>query len=180
MKDLPFPEESPLNKDIDLISNYYVTDEVKKESFNAAIHKLFNEHEERTPSGQGSNSGGVGTAADILITGHSQMDTSLRAVTDSISSYLENKDVDGDTLCGLLQTVSAHMYFLEVFRAGYHQKWNGIVHAFPGAVSRAEIEAHEQVPELYMLRRIMGAANKAMDAMRSQLSAMKHELTNSK
>jgi len=177
---LPFPQEDPIKAEIELITEFYAREDDMKEGLSDAILKLINDYGRGTPNNNKANDAADSSICSILNTGHQDLDTSLRLVSRAIEEYEGNPTVTGDEICGHLQVISSHLFFLEVFRAHYHSKWNAIMYNFQGAVSRAEIEANEKVPELYMLRRILGAANKTMDAMRSQLSAMKHELQNSK
>jgi hypothetical protein len=180
MSDLPFPEEDPLQKDIHKIVSYYLAVNVSPEAFEAAIKKLLRDYGERTPNSVEVNNSSDHTVPGIPRTGHSELDTSLMHVTNSIEYYSQNDNIDGDTLCGLLQTITAHVYFLQVFRSGYHMEYNRIMHEFPGAVSKAKLLAEAEVPELYLLRRVIDASKGVTDAIRSQLSAMKYELTNTK
>ena len=46
---------------------------------------------------------------------------------------------------------------------------------FKGSVAASKIRADEQVPEIYMLRRVMNAAYRVADAMRSNISYIKKE-----
>jgi len=46
------------------------------------------------------------------------------------------------------------------------------------SVSRAENTAHVQVPEMYLLRRVMDSAYTCCDAIRTQISWIKSGLTN--
>ena len=44
-----------------------------------------------------------------------------------------------------------------------------------GSVAAATIEANKEVPELYLLRRIMNAAYRVTDSMRSNISTINKE-----
>lgn len=176
----PFTEEDFLSTEIDLIAHYYAREDATKEGLIEAVYKLIKDYGKGEPNGIKVDSITNNTVSSVLSTGHHELDTSLRLVTRAIEEYEGNTTITGDQICEHLQVISSHLFFLEVFRSDYHSKWNNIMYNFQGAVSRAEIEANEQVPELYMLRRILGAANKTMDAMRSQLSAMKHEINSLK
>jgi hypothetical protein len=176
----PFTEEDFLTTEIELIAHYYAREDATKEGLIEAVIKLIKDYGKREPNSFEIDSASDNTVSSVLSTSHEDLDTSLRLVTRAIEEYEGNPTITGERICEHLQVISSHLFFLEVFRSHYHSKWNRIVYNFQGAVSRAEVEANEQVPELYMLRRVLGAANKTMDAMRSQLSAMKHEINSSR
>ena len=80
-----------------------------------------------------------------------------------------------------LKALCSHLYHLEVERALYHDKFQNIIYNLTKksmTVSRAENEAHIEVPEMYMLRRVMNAAYRCADSMRTNISFMKSEQNN--
>jgi len=100
----------------------------------------------------------------------------LNAVIDTYSSL---EDADGNTLIELLQRLSTTLFSLEFQRVKYHKLYNKKMDeliAKGESKVRAEIIANKEYPELYLLRRIMGAAYKVNDAIRSNLSYVKEEL----
>lgn len=103
-------------------------------------------------------------------------------ISSEIKKYRELKTLDGDTLCDILKEVTGTLFYLEKERAEYHDKWQSLVQELVvkgQSVSRAENEAHVQVPEMYMLRRIMDSAYEVVGAIRTNISWLKTEKHNS-
>jgi len=171
---MPFPQEDPLLEEIELITHFYAREDAMKEGLSEAILKLIEDYGRGTSNSNEVHDDSGSTVSSVLSTGHQELDTSLRLVSRAIEEYEGNPTPTRDDISRHLQMISSHVFFLEVFRSDYHKKWNSVVHGFTGPKTRAEIEANEEVPQLYMLRKVTGAANKSMDAMRSQLSAMKN------
>jgi len=78
-------------------------------------------------------------------------------------------------LNNLLQKFVIVLSQLEHERANAHEKHNEIVFNYEGAVNRAIIEADHDVPELYMLRRIMEAGYQIVGSIRSNISTANKE-----
>ena len=113
------------------------------------------------------------------------MEAILNKITGAILAYEELPDKlvfeDKQTINGLMKNLSSNLFYLEKYRDQYARKFNSILHSHIKegmAVSKAEIIAKEQVPEIYFLRRIMTSAYKALDSMRSNQSALKREEDN--
>lgn len=108
-------------------------------------------------------------------------ETALNIVSDNIKKYRETPANDGNTLTEILQQVTSTLYYLEKERAKYHDKYQNRINELVlagNSVSRAENLAHVDVPEMYLLRRVMDAAYQCCDAMRSHLSWIKSGLIN--
>jgi hypothetical protein len=102
----------------------------------------------------------------------------LEHISKEIKKYRELKTLDGEKLTTILQQITGTLFYLEKERANYHAKWQTVVHTLVlegKSVSRAENEAHVQVPEMYMLRRIMDSAYEVIGAIRSNISWLKNE-----
>jgi len=103
------------------------------------------------------------------------MVTHLTNVTKIIDDYSKLTINSGNELSILLKNLTCELFYLEKFRSEYQEKHNSIMHNEKGAVSKALILANEEVPELYMLRRVMNAAYRVVDALRSNISFIKKE-----
>lgn len=110
------------------------------------------------------------------------MEELLANIQISVSEYHKLGDrlefEDTQTLSVLLKDLSANLFYLEKYRDDYSRKFNTIMHlniSQGNAVSKAEIIAKEQVPELYMLRRLMTSGYKVVEAIRSNISFLKNE-----
>ena len=101
----------------------------------------------------------------------------LKDITAIIETYhsLELKTDEGMTYSKLLKDLTSNLFYLEKFRSEYYNQHNQIMFEFKGSVSASKIKADEQVPEIYMLRRVMNAAYRVVDAMRSNISYIKKE-----
>lgn len=96
-----------------------------------------------------------------------------------VNDYYQCDYTQVETIVQLLKQMTCVLASMETLRAEAYQKYNGILFKYTGPVSRREIEANERVPELYMLRRIMTAGYKVVEAMRSNVSFVKMEIQNS-
>ena len=75
----------------------------------------------------------------------------------------------------LLKRLTVILSQLQDERSEAHQKYNGILFNFQEAVNRAIIQADHDVPELYMLRRIMKAGYEIVGSIRSNISSTNKE-----
>lgn len=110
------------------------------------------------------------------------MEELLSKITLHISKYRALGDEltfnDTHVLNVLLKDLSSDLFYLEKHRDNYARKYNSVLNSHIKnnmAVSKADIIAKEDVPELYLLRRIMTSAYKVLDAMRSNQSFLKNE-----
>lgn len=110
------------------------------------------------------------------------MEELLANLTLSVSKYKRlGEDLDFNhlgTLNELLIKMTADLFFLENYRDSYARKYNSLMHGFiknGESVSASEIKSTEQVPEMYMLRRIMTSGYKIADAIRTNISYLKQE-----
>lgn len=109
-------------------------------------------------------------------------DSALDNVSENIKKYRTTRPNDGDGLTQILQQVTATLFYLEKERAKFHEKYQDRINTLVlagNSVSRAENMAHVDVPEMYMLRRIMDSAYTCCDAIRTQISWIKSGLVNS-
>jgi len=99
----------------------------------------------------------------------------LTSFSTRVEKYGKLKWNEGGEISELMKDLTVILCHLEQERKEAHEKWNHLVFTFEGSVSRAEISANEEVPELYQLRRIMQAGYRVVDAMRSNISYIKKE-----
>lgn len=103
------------------------------------------------------------------------MDKTLKKISDIIETYESGAWVSVENLRVMLRELSSNYYFLTKYNIEAFNKWNTIVYESSGSVNRSEIEAHKQVPELRLTRKILIATSKVVDSMRSELSIIKND-----
>lgn len=111
----------------------------------------------------------------------SDLEKALGHLADNIKKFRETDVNDGYALILILQQITGTLFYLEKERSDYHAKWskrlNELVlasHSVSGATNLADVD----YPEMYMLRRIMEAGYKVVEAIRSMLSWIKTEKRN--
>lgn len=108
----------------------------------------------------------------------SDLEKALEHVTKNVAKYRATGVDDGEALVGILQQLTATLFYLEKERASYHDEFQNAINigVLDGnSVSRAENEAHVKIPEMYMLRHIMNAGYEVVGALRTQISWLKSE-----
>ena len=100
----------------------------------------------------------------------------LNNVTRIVDTYKNLTINSGQELSILLKDLTCELFYLEKHRSDYHEHYNSIVHSFKGSNAGGVVFANEEVPELYMLRRVMNAGYRVVDALRSKISYIKKEL----
>tara|TARA_R110000744_G_scaffold179689_1_gene298661 strand:+ start:345 stop:659 length:315 start_codon:yes stop_codon:yes gene_type:complete len=103
------------------------------------------------------------------------MTTHLDNITTIIDTYTSLSIPTAHNVSDLLRSLTSELFYLEKHRAEYHTKYNSIMLSRKGSVAAATIEANKEVPELYLLRRIMNAAYRVTDSMRSNISTINKE-----
>ena len=109
------------------------------------------------------------------------LERALNHITDYIKKYRETEPNDGESLTAILKQITATLFYLEKERAKYHSTFQNTINKLVlngDSVSRAENTAHVQVPEMYLLRRVMDSAYTCTDAIRTQISWIKSGLVN--
>lgn len=105
----------------------------------------------------------------------------LNHISEAIREYRQMEELDGVTLNRLLQQITGTLFYLEKERAEFHHLFQSKIREKVSSgmsVARAENEAHEEVPQMYMLRRIMDSAYEVAGAIRSNISWLKTEMQN--
>ncbi len=111
----------------------------------------------------------------------SEFQTALNHLTEQIKRYRSLSPDDGNGMVEVNQQITSTLFYLEKERAKFHEKYQGCISSYilsGDSVSRAENKAHTEVPEMYMLRRIMDSAYTVCDSIRTQVSWIKSGITN--
>jgi len=111
-------------------------------------------------------------------------ETTLENLTSFIQAYDDISLNDGENLNYLLQKINTTLFYLESERAIFKKQYEKRIYELTTdkkmTVSRAVNFAEVEVPELYMLRRIMDSAYRCSDAIRTNISFLKNERNNSR
>jgi hypothetical protein len=105
----------------------------------------------------------------------------LEKLNHYVNEYYKCNRQDGETLLMLLQKITALLYYLESVRSEIHDAYEGKVFELVKdgqSVARAVNEANVTYPQMYQLRRLMDAGYRVVDAIRTNISYLKHERTN--
>ena len=103
------------------------------------------------------------------------MEEILIKITDIIQRYDGGEWQSVENLRIMLRELSSNCYFLTKHNVEAGMEHNKNQYNFKGSVAAGKIFADEQTPELRYTRKILYAANKVMDSMRSELSIIKNE-----
>lgn len=109
------------------------------------------------------------------------MKKALDHITEQIQQYRKLEVLDGETLNIILQQITGTLFYLETERAKYHDKYQNKLNQLileGSNVNKAVIVADVEIPELYMLRRIMESAYECVGAIRTNISWLKTEKHN--
>ena len=105
----------------------------------------------------------------------------IEQLNEYVNRYYKCNRTDGSELLLLLQKITALLYYLETLRAETHDAYEGKVFELVregSSVARAINEANVTYPMMYQLRRIMDAGYRVVDAIRTNISYIKSEMTN--
>jgi hypothetical protein len=106
----------------------------------------------------------------------------LENLTSYIQAYDDVSLNDGESLNFLLQKINTTLFYLEneraLFKKQYEMKVYDLTTDKKMTVARAVNFAEVEVPELYMLRRIMDSGYRISDAIRTNISFLKSEKRN--
>lgn len=109
-----------------------------------------------------------------------KFEKALELISNNIREYRQMEgSFDPELLLVILSQIVGTLHYLEGQRALAHQKYNEMVFKYSvedgDPISKAEVKANKDVPELYLLRHIMNSAYKNVEAIRSTLSWLKTE-----
>jgi len=100
-----------------------------------------------------------------------------------VNQYYKCNLQDGAELSMLIQKITGLLYYLESVRANVHNHYEVMVFDLVKqkfTVSRAVNEANVCFPQMYQLRRVMDSGYKICDAIRTNISFLKSEMSHSK
>lgn len=110
------------------------------------------------------------------------MEEIIEEITNTIIDYKnlgnELNFSHAEHLSVMLKDLSSNLFFLEKYRDEYSRYYNESVYNETKkgkSVNASEIIAKQIYPELYMLRRLMVAAYKVQDSIRTNISFLKQE-----
>jgi uncharacterized protein YicC (UPF0701 family) len=107
----------------------------------------------------------------------------IELLNKAVQNYYKISLQDGNGLNELLQKITGLLYYLETVRANTHNLYESKIQEIVKSgesVSRATNEANVAYPEMYMLRRVMDAGYRVVDAIRTNISFLKEEMKNIK
>jgi hypothetical protein len=107
----------------------------------------------------------------------------LEKVNALVQSYEATSD-DAVTLIEIQKDLTCNLYYLENERAKIYEDYQtfvfNLVKTEKTSVANAKTQADVSYPELYQLRRVMDAAYKVVDAIRTHISFLKAEMHHTK
>lgn len=109
------------------------------------------------------------------------MTESLEEITKCIEWYRTNKNAPPVKLVEIMRVITTNLYVLESHRAEYQKTFETLVYQYKDdgqSVASAVNMANVEVPEIYMLRRVMQAAYEVAGALRTHISFLKSEMNN--
>lgn len=107
----------------------------------------------------------------------------IEQLNSFVNEYYKLNLNDGDRLNYLLQKITGLLYYLETVRSTKHDEFQSAIYVKVKdkmTVARAENESHVEHPEMYLLRRVMDAGYRIVDAIRTNISYLKSEKQNAK
>ena len=109
----------------------------------------------------------------------------IENITNIILEYneIEIDKTNGFYLNEMLKNLTTNLFYLETIRSKHHLNFEKIIHTEVSkvkSVARATNKANVEIPEIYHLRRIMTSAYKVADAIRTNISFLKSELSHLK
>ena len=105
----------------------------------------------------------------------------INLLNELVNEYYISKELNGHKLNHLLRKISGNLYYLETVRSEQHDLFETMVHNLVkdgNSVARATNTAHVEFPMMYQLRRIMDSGYRITDAIRTNISYLKSERTN--
>ena len=103
------------------------------------------------------------------------MDEHLARLTEAIMEYEDGTYLTKDRLRELLRTVTSEIYFLTKYQIEAKNAYNALLHEWSGPVTRGEIFAHEEIPELYQLRHLLRSAQNVVQSIIMEISILNKE-----
>lgn len=111
------------------------------------------------------------------------MDKEINKLNGYVNEYYNCDLNNGSQLNTLLQKITGLLYYLETVRAEIKNQFEISVFELVrggSSVARALNESEVKYPEMYQLRRIMEAGYRISDAIRTNISFIKSEMSHLK
>jgi len=99
----------------------------------------------------------------------------LNKISQIITKYDGGEWESLENLRILLRELSSNYYYLTKHNIEYAQAWNMQVYNFKGSNAAAQTFADLKVPELRITRKILMAADRVINSIRSEISIIKIE-----
>tara|TARA_R100000951_G_scaffold110853_1_gene109188 strand:- start:2155 stop:2484 length:330 start_codon:yes stop_codon:yes gene_type:complete len=104
------------------------------------------------------------------------LEESLEQISIIIDTYESGVWKDQEGLRIIQRDLAIHNYHLTKYNIEAYQKFNTVLfNRGSKSVAAAKVEADEEVPELRMLRKIMGSVDQVLWSIRSEISIIKKE-----
>ena len=103
------------------------------------------------------------------------MEDILENISKIIETYESGSWQSVENLRVLLRELSANYYYLTKFNIEAAQDWNKEVYKFKGSNAAGETFADLTVPELRITRKILAAADRVLNSIRSEISTINKE-----
>jgi len=103
------------------------------------------------------------------------MNEILNKITTIIETYDSGSWQSVDNLRVLLRELSANYYYLTKINIEAAQDWNKEVYKFKGSNAAGVTFADLTVPELRITRKILSAADRVLNSIRSEISTINKE-----
>ena len=109
------------------------------------------------------------------------MEKTLEEIGNIITEYNNTEITDGAKLNDQLKELTTKLFYIEIHRTKAHEYFEAIIHEGVKdglSVARATNEANVRIPEMYKLRRLIESGYRVVDAMRTNISFLKTEMSN--
>ena len=103
------------------------------------------------------------------------MNEILNKISDIIETYESGSWQSVDNLRVLLRELSANYYYLTKFNIEFAQEHNKAIYKFKGTDAAGNRFAELTVPELRITRKILSAADRVLNSIRSEISTINKE-----
>ena len=92
-----------------------------------------------------------------------------------VDTYESGKFISLEGLKVMNRQLSCNIYYLTKYNIEAFYKWNAIKYNEKTSVAKAEIKAHQEVPELRMTRKILEAAKAVSISLNNEIGIMKRD-----
>lgn len=103
------------------------------------------------------------------------METILSNITECVENYESGTYLTKEKLLELNRRLSSNLYYLTKYNIEAFQKFNSIIYNSNKSVARATVEAHEEIPELRMTRKILESCKNVSISINNELSIIKND-----